>query len=51
MELSYPVNDGLIDSFDDIEELWRDVMANRIGITIEDHPLMLVDPSHNTKQR
>lgn len=52
LETSYPVTNGIIQNWDDMEELWKYTFNEKLAINPPDHKILLTEPPLNpTKNR
>lgn len=52
LETSYPVTNGIIQNWDDMEELWKYTFEEKLAINPADHKILLTEPPLNpTKNR
>lgn len=52
LETSYPVSNGIIKNWDDMEELWKYTFEEKMAINPADHKILLTEPPLNpTKNR
>ena len=52
LETSYPVTNGIIKNWDDMEELWKYTFNEKLAINPPDHKILLTEPPLNpTKNR
>lgn len=52
LETSYPVTNGIIKNWDDMEELWKYTFEEKLAINPPDHKILLTEPPLNpTKNR
>lgn len=50
LEIRSPLEDGLIQDWELVESLWTFGMANRLRANPKEHPILLVEPSFNTRE-
>eukprot|EP00339_Tiarina_fusa_P013742 CAMPEP_0117027354 /NCGR_PEP_ID=MMETSP0472-20121206/20002_1 /TAXON_ID=693140 ORGANISM="Tiarina fusus, Strain LIS" /NCGR_SAMPLE_ID=MMETSP0472 /ASSEMBLY_ACC=CAM_ASM_000603 /LENGTH=431 /DNA_ID=CAMNT_0004734575 /DNA_START=49 /DNA_END=1341 /DNA_ORIENTATION=- len=50
LEINLPLEDGLVKDWDLVESLWSFGMTNRLRINPKEHPILMVEPSYNTRQ-
>jgi len=50
MEIMNPLSDGLIKDWDAMEQIWNHTFHERLNINPSDHPILLAEPSFNTRQ-
>ena len=46
LKLRYPVNHGIVESWDDMELLWRNVY-NELKVNPKEYPVLLTEPNLN----
>lgn len=49
LKLSYPIEHGIINSWDDMEKIWHHCYFNEIRVHPEDHPALLTEAPMNPK--
>ncbi|EGC33759.1 hypothetical protein DICPUDRAFT_48789 [Dictyostelium purpureum] len=49
MEVINPLSDGLIKNWDAMEQIWNHTFYERLHINPMDHPILLAEPSFNTR--
>eukprot|EP00330_Aristerostoma_sp_ATCC50986_P010896 CAMPEP_0114580306 /NCGR_PEP_ID=MMETSP0125-20121206/4623_1 /TAXON_ID=485358 ORGANISM="Aristerostoma sp., Strain ATCC 50986" /NCGR_SAMPLE_ID=MMETSP0125 /ASSEMBLY_ACC=CAM_ASM_000245 /LENGTH=315 /DNA_ID=CAMNT_0001771799 /DNA_START=25 /DNA_END=972 /DNA_ORIENTATION=+ len=49
LKLSYPVEHGIVTSWDDMEQVWHNCYFNEIRVHPEEHPAMLTEAPMNPK--
>ena len=50
IEIRYPHEDGLVKDWDAVESLWSFGMLNRLHEDPKEHPVLMVEPSYNTRE-
>lgn len=50
LETSYPVANGIIQNWDDMEELWKYTFEEKMAINPPDHKILLTEPPLNPKK-
>lgn len=50
MEVISPFSDGLLSDWEATEAVWDHVFQKQMRLNTEEHPLLLAEPSHNTKE-
>lgn len=50
MEIVSPLEDGLVRDWDVVEKLWSHAFEERLGIKTEEHPVLMAEPSWNTRK-
>jgi actin beta/gamma 1 len=48
--LKYPINNGIVSNWEDMEDLWRHTFTNELRVSPEDHSVILTEPPLNPKQ-
>jgi len=48
LTLKYPIEQGIIVNWDDIEKIWHNVFTNELSISSEEHPVLLTESPLNT---
>mmetsp|Transcript_10961 Transcript_10961/g.44838 ORF Transcript_10961/g.44838 Transcript_10961/m.44838 type:complete len:437 (-) Transcript_10961:51-1361(-) len=51
MELQFPLKDGLVEDWDIMESLWTHAFSKQLHINVKERPLLMVEPSFNTRER
>ncbi|MES1911759.1 MAG: hypothetical protein MHM6MM_004142 [Cercozoa sp. M6MM] len=46
-----PVQHGLVDDWDAVQRVWRHAFDGVLNLKMREHPVMLVEPNHNTRDR
>merc|ERR550534_3279532 len=49
LKLSYPIEHGIITSWDDMEKIWHHTFYNELRITPEEHSILLTEAPSNPK--
>jgi actin-related protein len=49
LNLNYPLEHGVINSWDDIEEIWSHCFYNELRVSPSEHPVMLTEAPQNPK--
>ncbi|EFA84276.1 actin-like protein 6A [Heterostelium album PN500] len=50
MEIQNPLQDGLIKDWEAMEKIWNHAFRERLNINPNEHPILLAEPSFNTRQ-
>jgi actin-related protein len=50
MEVASPFTDGLITDWEAAEAIFQHALKDQMRLATEDHPVMLAEPTHNTKE-
>ena len=45
--LKHPIEDGIVNSWDDMEKIWHHTFYNELHVSPEDRPVLLTEPPHN----
>nr|AAW25058.1 SJCHGC09337 protein [Schistosoma japonicum] len=49
LTLSYPITNGIVNNWDDLETIWQHVFTNELRILPENHPMLLTETPLNPK--
>ena len=49
LTLSYPIEDGTITNWDDMEKIWHYTFYNELRVARGEHPVLLTEPPINPK--
>jgi actin-related protein len=49
LDVSYPIEHGIVTNWDDMEKIWSYTFYNELRVNPEDHPVLLTEPSMNPK--
>jgi len=49
LNLSYPIENGIIQKWDQMEAIWHHTFYNELRVDPENHPVMLTEAPHNPK--
>ena len=49
LSLSYPIEHGIINNWDDMERIWHHTFYNELRLDPEDHPIVLTEAPLNPK--
>lgn len=49
LTLKYPIENGIVTNWDDMEEIWHHTFYNELRVTPEEHPVLLSEVVHNPK--
>ncbi|KAL5015718.1 hypothetical protein ScPMuIL_005307 [Solemya velum] len=49
LELTYPIQHGIVKNWDDMEKLWHNTFYNELRVAPEDHPILLSEAPLNPK--
>lgn len=50
LQISHPMDNGIIQNWDDMELLWEYTFQDRLGINPQDHKILLTEPPLNPKR-
>ena len=45
--LKHPIEDGIVNSWDDMEKIWHHTFYNELRVAPQDRPVLLTEPPHN----
>ncbi|KAJ5075102.1 actin [Anaeramoeba ignava] len=49
LNLSYPIQKGIIENWDNMEKMWHHIFYNELKIAPEEHPVLIADSPFNPK--
>ncbi|XP_047306689.1 actin-66-like [Impatiens glandulifera] len=49
LNLKYPIEDGIVNNWDDMEKIWHHTFYDLLGVSPEDHPVLLTESPLNPK--
>ncbi|CAD8051583.1 unnamed protein product [Paramecium primaurelia] len=49
LALKYPIDNGIVNNWDDMERIWHHAFFNELRVTPEDHPALLTEAPMNPK--
>merc|ERR1719166_471681 len=49
LSLKYPIEHGIVNSWDDMEKIWNHTFLNELRVETEEHPVMLTEAPLNPK--
>ena len=49
LNLNYPIENGIIQHWEDMEDIWHHTFYNELRVDPETHPVMLTEAPHNPK--
>ena len=49
LKLSYPINHGVIENWDDMTKIWKHILYNELKVVPEERPVMLTEVPFNPK--
>ena len=47
LAMEYPVERGIINNWEDMENIWRHVFVNELKINPKEHPILITEPPLN----
>ena len=50
LKLNYPIENAVVNNWDDMEKIWGDIFTNELRITPEEHNVMLTEATMNPKE-
>ena len=50
LSLYYPIDNGIISRWDDMEKIWHHTFYNELRVAPEEHPVLLTEPPQNPKE-
>lgn len=50
MEVISPFDNGIVSDWEATEAIWDHIFNDQMRLNLDDHPIMLAEPSHNTKE-
>jgi len=50
LNLSYPIDHGVITNWEDMEKIWHHSFYNEIHVNPDEHPVLLTEAPNNPKQ-
>ena len=50
-DLNFPIVNGVIDNWDDVQTLWSYLFFTKLDINCEDHPILMTESPFNTKDK
>ena len=53
LEISYPINEGIVESWDDLEALWGYTFHTKMGLPkdLSNHSILITEAARNPKRR
>jgi actin, other eukaryote len=51
LNLSFPVDHGVVNDFDDMEKIWHHMFYNELRVAPDEHPLVMSEEITNTKDK
>ncbi|PRP78490.1 actin-like protein 6A [Planoprotostelium fungivorum] len=49
IEIFQPITEGLVNNWEQMEQLWNHLLRDRLRIDPSEHPILVSEPSYNTK--
>lgn len=49
LNLSYPIDYGIINKWDDMEKIWHHTYSNELRVSPDDHPVMMTEAPLNPR--
>jgi actin len=49
LKISYPIEHGIVESWEDMEKIWNHTFYNELRVSSEEHPVMLTEAPNNPK--
>lgn len=49
LSLNYPIKNGIVSNWDDMEEIWRHTFCKELRVAPENHPVLITEPPLNPK--
>lgn len=50
LNLSYPIDHGIITKWEDMEKIWHHTYYNELRVSPDDHPVMMTEAPLNPRQ-
>ncbi|XP_005092009.1 actin-5 [Aplysia californica] len=49
LSMRYPVENGIVNNWDDMEKIWHHTFYNELRVAPEEHPVLITEAPHNPK--
>ena len=50
LKINYPIENGIVNNWDDMEKIWGHVFTNELRVSPEEHNVMITEPMLNPKE-
>lgn len=50
LNLSHPINYGMINNWEDMEKIWDHIFFNVLHVTPDEHPVLMTEAPNNKKK-
>ncbi len=48
--MHYPIEEGVVKNWEDMEKVWNHTMYNELRVAPEDHPILMTEAPLNSKE-